>query len=118
MSSEKVSILCPLDVYELTMCLENMRRMFYRWLTAARKARHRRLYLQQKEDELKSTVIAAAWDKWRERFLDIRLQPIVSYQKHSLHQIVHMVLRRTISLFKDRKISCSVPLASGTLKQG
>lgn len=51
--------------------------MFYRWLAAARKARHRRLYLQQKEDELKSTVLAAAWDKWRERFLDIRLQPVV-----------------------------------------
>ena len=56
---------------------ENMRRMFYRWLAAARKARHRRLYLQQKEEELKSTVLAAAWDKWRERFLDIRLQPVV-----------------------------------------
>ena len=56
---------------------ENMRRMFYRWLTAARKARHRRLYLQQKEDELKATILAAAWDKWRERFLDIRLQPVV-----------------------------------------
>lgn len=52
--------------------------MFYRWLTAARKARNRRLLLQQKEDELKLATIAGAWDKWRERYLDIRLHPIVS----------------------------------------
>ena len=50
--------------------------MFYRWLNAARKARHRRLLLQQKEEELKLTVVAGAWDKWRERYLDIRLQPV------------------------------------------
>lgn len=55
-----------------------MRKMFYRWLTAARKSRHRRLLLQQKEDELKMAVVADAWDKWRERYLAIRLQPIVS----------------------------------------
>jgi protein SFI1 len=53
-----------------------MRRMFYRWLNAARTARHRRLLLQQKEEELKLTVVAGAWDKWRERYLDIRLQPL------------------------------------------
>ena len=55
-----------------------MRKMFYRWLTAARQARHRRLILQQKEDALKLATIAGAWRKWRERYLDIRLQPIVS----------------------------------------
>lgn len=54
-----------------------MRKMFYRWLAAAKKARHRRTYLQQKEEELKLTVVAAAWDKWRERYQDIRLQPMV-----------------------------------------
>lgn len=52
-----------------------MRRMFYRWLNAARKVRHRRLLLEQKEEELKFAVVAGAWDKWRERFLDIRLHP-------------------------------------------
>lgn len=49
--------------------------MFYRWLNAARKVRHRRLLLQQKEEELKFAVVAGAWDRWRERYLDIRLQP-------------------------------------------
>jgi protein SFI1 len=53
--------------------------MFYRWLTAARKSRHRRLLLQQREDELKLAIVAGVWDKWRERYLDIRLQPMVCY---------------------------------------
>lgn len=56
-----------------------MRKMFYRWLAAARKVRHRRQDLQAREDEFKLTVVAGAWDKWRERFQDIRLQPMVSY---------------------------------------
>ena len=51
--------------------------MFHRWLVAAKKARHKRLQLQAQEEEFKLTVIAGAWDKWRERFLDIRLQPLV-----------------------------------------
>ncbi|KAI0831195.1 Sfi1 spindle body protein-domain-containing protein [Trametes gibbosa] len=55
---------------------ESMRKMFYRWLTAARKVRHKRLDLQAREDEFKLTVVAAAWDRWRERFQDIRLLPI------------------------------------------
>ncbi|TFY63971.1 hypothetical protein EVJ58_g2926 [Rhodofomes roseus] len=83
-SFKKWKALCIRHVEELSLMEsyqdikreENMRRMFYRWLAAAKKARHRRLYLQQREDELKTTVLAAAWDKWRERFLDIRLQPI------------------------------------------
>ncbi|KAI0781045.1 hypothetical protein BD413DRAFT_462348 [Trametes elegans] len=57
---------------------ELMRKTFNRWLTAARQARYRKLYLQAREEELKLTVVAAAWDKWRERFLDIRLQPMAN----------------------------------------
>jgi len=53
--------------------------MFYRWLSAARSARHRRLILQRKEDELKAACIAAAWDKWRERFVNEKLRSIVSF---------------------------------------
>ncbi|OJT15746.1 hypothetical protein TRAPUB_4382 [Trametes pubescens] len=61
---------------------ESMRKMFYRWLTAARKVRHRRQDLQAREDEFKLTVVAGAWDKWRERFQDIRLQPMaVAFDK-------------------------------------
>lgn len=63
-------------------CTENMRKMFYRWLTAAKKARHKRVQLQAKEYEFKLTVVAGAWDKWRERFQDIKLQPLVSFSSH------------------------------------
>jgi hypothetical protein len=58
--------------------VESIRRMFYRWLSAARAARRRRLLLQAKEEELKFAAIAAAWDKWRERFKDGRLRPLVT----------------------------------------
>ncbi|KAI0374779.1 hypothetical protein BV20DRAFT_1010391 [Pilatotrama ljubarskyi] len=83
-SFNKWKALCKRHVDELSLMEsyqdvkreENMRKMFYRWLAAARKARHRRLYLQAKEEEFKLTVVAAAWDKWRERFQDIRLQPM------------------------------------------
>ena len=54
-----------------------MRRMFYRWLTAARQVRHRRLVLQEREEQMKLTAVARAWDKWRERYRDTRLQPMV-----------------------------------------
>ncbi|OSD01620.1 hypothetical protein PYCCODRAFT_1445611 [Trametes coccinea BRFM310] len=81
---KKWKALCKRHVDELSLMEsyqdvkreENMRKMFYRWLAAARKARRRRLYLQEKEDEFKLTIVAAAWDKWRERFQDIRLQPM------------------------------------------
>ena len=61
----------------LTSTVDNMRKFFIRWLTAARKARHRRLQLQEREEEFKLMTIAAAFDKWRERYMDIRLQPLV-----------------------------------------
>lgn len=53
--------------------------MFYRWLASARKARHRRLLLQEREEQMKLTVVAAAWSKWRERYRDMRLQPMASF---------------------------------------
>lgn len=56
---------------------ENVRRLFYRWLTAARSARHRRLTLQRIEEEMKATCLEAAWNKWRARFVDEKLRPIV-----------------------------------------
>jgi len=92
-----------MESYQYVKREENMRRMFYRWLAAARKARHRRMYLQQKEDELKSTVLAATWDKWRERFLDIRLQPVaddflVQRQKHLMFRAFGIWHAKTRSL--------------------
>lgn len=55
---------------------ETIRRTFHKWLAAARASRHRRKVLQEKEAEIKRASLAAAWDKWRERFKDERLRPI------------------------------------------
>lgn len=65
-----------MESYQYIKREETLGRMFYHWLNAARKAHGRRLLLQQKEEELKLTVVAGAWDRWRERYLDIRLQPV------------------------------------------
>ncbi|KAI1795981.1 hypothetical protein LXA43DRAFT_697884 [Ganoderma leucocontextum] len=81
---EKWKAVCKRHVHELSLMesyqdvkrAENMRKVFVRWLTAARKARHRRLHLQEKEEEFKLMTVASAFDKWRERYMDIRLQPL------------------------------------------
>jgi len=52
--------------------------MFHQWLAASRASRHRRIALQQKEDEVTRGRMAVAWDKWRDRFNDVKLRPIVS----------------------------------------
>ena len=57
---------------------ENIRRMFHHWLSAARTSRRRRISLQQKEDEVKRWRMAVVWDRWRDRFNDEKLRPIVS----------------------------------------
>ncbi|KAI0306384.1 hypothetical protein B0F90DRAFT_1814293 [Multifurca ochricompacta] len=55
---------------------ENMRRMFYKWLTAARKVRHKRVKLQEREVEMRRIQLEAAWDKWRGRFQTENLLPL------------------------------------------
>ncbi|KAJ4488143.1 hypothetical protein J3R30DRAFT_3695788 [Lentinula aciculospora] len=55
---------------------ENVLRIFTKWLTATRTARHRRDILRQKEEEIKLRTIETAWDRWRERFQEERLRPL------------------------------------------
>ena len=103
---------------QLTLAAENKRKMFYRWLAAAKKARHKRLQLQAKEEEFKFTVIAGAWDKWRERFQGIRLQPIVRkrivcHEKFSSDALS----RRTNSLSNGKEMPCSELSVYGTPKR-
>jgi protein SFI1 len=52
--------------------------MFSKWLNSARAARHRRMTLQLKEEEMERSRVIIAWENWRERFLGIKLQPTVS----------------------------------------
>ncbi|KAF5315974.1 hypothetical protein D9611_004637 [Ephemerocybe angulata] len=54
-----------------------LRRGFYRWLTAARFARHRREVIKEKEDEFRLRALEGAWDKWRERSLRSREDEIL-----------------------------------------
>jgi protein SFI1 len=65
--------------YEIHTLAENMRKMFTKWLGAARTARRRRVTLQQCEEEMKHTRLLIVWDKWRERYKDVQLRPLVSH---------------------------------------
>ncbi|KAF8894524.1 hypothetical protein BD779DRAFT_1501596 [Infundibulicybe gibba] len=65
-----------MDSYQYVKREEQIRRIFYRWLSAARATRHRRLTLQRKEDAIKLSATAAAWEKWREAFSRKQLRPI------------------------------------------
>jgi protein SFI1 len=55
-----------------------MRRMFYKWLAAARKVRNRRAILQERECEMQRIQLETAWDRWRGRFQAEKLLPLVS----------------------------------------
>lgn len=52
--------------------------MFHRWLSSAKTSRHRRLVLQEREEELRLIIQEKAWDRWREKFKAERLRPLVS----------------------------------------
>ena len=54
-----------------------MRRVFHQWLAAARASRHRNLLLKRLEDEKQLTLTVDAWEKWREKFKEEQLRPLV-----------------------------------------
>ena len=58
------------------MKIEKLRRIFYRWLGHARQARHKRLLLEEKEHEFRLNRMEDAWEMWKEKFQDRRLQPL------------------------------------------
>jgi hypothetical protein len=78
---EGTATFCPLygwmDCTSHTFFTENMRRMFYTWLAAARKVRHKRVVLQEREIEMQKIQLENAWDKWRGRFQEEKLIPLV-----------------------------------------
>lgn len=59
--------------------LDILRRAFTRWLTAKRSNELRRQAHQRKEAHLRMVTITSAWEKWRERFQEERLRPLVSF---------------------------------------
>jgi len=52
--------------------------MFHRWLTAARARRHKRITLRERELEFDQASVQVAWNRWRERYMDEKLRPLVS----------------------------------------
>ena len=88
MSSEKVQQLFAHHIAHLiSFFTENMRRMFYTWLAAARKVRHKRVTLQEREYEMEKIRLENAWDKWRGRFQEEKLLPLVGvYLLLRLHE--------------------------------
>ncbi|KAJ7219221.1 hypothetical protein GGX14DRAFT_541179 [Mycena pura] len=79
---EEVSLM---ESYQFVKREENLRKLFHRWLSAARTTRHRRLTLERKQADIQFGVISVAWDKWRDRFKHQSLQPIeydVILQRH------------------------------------
>ncbi|KAG1832113.1 hypothetical protein EV424DRAFT_85759 [Suillus variegatus] len=56
---------------------ESVRRMFHRWLMAARARRHKRVTLREKELEFDRANVQVAWNRWRERYMDEKLRPLL-----------------------------------------
>ncbi|KAK0197165.1 hypothetical protein F5146DRAFT_1099463 [Armillaria mellea] len=82
---------------------DNIRRIFHQWLAAARAARHRRLLLQRREDEVKLATMEIAWDKWRDKFKDDQLRPIeyellIRNQQNTLRHVLDIWKAKTKSL--------------------
>ncbi|KAJ6547509.1 hypothetical protein B0H19DRAFT_1221514 [Mycena capillaripes] len=65
-----------MESYQFVKREEQLGKFFHRWLSAARTARHRRLTLDRNETKIRAGVVSAAWDKWRDRFKQQRLQPV------------------------------------------
>ncbi|KAF8212289.1 hypothetical protein K438DRAFT_1806296 [Mycena galopus ATCC 62051] len=65
-----------MESYQLVQREDFLKKIFHRWLSTARKTRHRRLTLDRKEAEIKFGNLSVAWDKWKDRFKQQRLQPL------------------------------------------
>lgn len=66
------------DIILIVLFLENMQRMFHKWLNAARARRHKRVLLREKQTEFDRVSMQVAWDRWRENYMEEKLRPIVS----------------------------------------
>ncbi|KAJ7685133.1 hypothetical protein DFH06DRAFT_1157556 [Mycena polygramma] len=65
-----------MESYQFVKREEQLGKFFRRWLSTARTTRHRRRTLDRNEDKFKFIFVSTAWDKWRDRFKQQRLQPV------------------------------------------
>ncbi|KAK0459672.1 uncharacterized protein EV420DRAFT_1537125 [Desarmillaria tabescens] len=92
-----------MEVYRDVKREDNIRRIFHQWLAAARAARHRRLLLQRREDEVKLATMQMTWEKWRDKFKDDQLRPIeyellIRTQQNALRHALNAWRAKTKSL--------------------
>lgn len=52
--------------------------MFHLWLAATRKSHYLRAALQKREEERDEDIVLALWQRWREKYIILRLKPLVS----------------------------------------
>ncbi|KAJ7774770.1 hypothetical protein B0H16DRAFT_1303578 [Mycena metata] len=92
-----------MESYQFVKREEHLARFFHRWLSVARTTRRRRIALHQKESEFKSGLVSDAWEKWRSRFKQRRLQPIeyevlLKGQENTLRRVFKLWHSKTKSL--------------------
>jgi len=63
----------------LSVFPDSLRRAFHRWLTVKRAVEHRRLMHQRKVAQIRQILLISAWERWRERFKEERLRPLVRF---------------------------------------
>ena len=71
---------CTIVIYIFQFLLwgtDVLRRIFQRWLTVKRAAEHRRINHERKEAHLRQVAITSAWERWRERYKEEKLRPLV-----------------------------------------
>src|SRR5712671_2516311 len=97
-----------------------MRRMFYKWLAGARKVKHKRVLLQEKEQEMQKIQLEIAWDKWRGRFQEERLLPLVRWNPPRMMRKLGLIVdfRSGRSSCKVRTRPCIARSRFGAPKQG
>ena len=64
---------------------EILRRMFSKWYALTKTNRHKRVTLQEREEDFKLYLLEKAWDRWRELFKEERLRPLVRTKSISYH---------------------------------
>ncbi|KAI0302238.1 Sfi1 spindle body protein-domain-containing protein [Russula brevipes] len=94
-----VEELSLMESYQDVKREENMRRMFYKWLTAARKVRHKRVTLQEREQEFQKIRQEAAWDKWRGRFQEEKLLPL---ERTFILQSQNVTMYRAFAIWRSK----------------
>ncbi|KAJ8520415.1 hypothetical protein ONZ45_g2769 [Pleurotus djamor] len=91
-----------MESYQYVKQEETVKRVFNRWLSAARASRHRRLLLQKKEYQMKLSTISVVWDKWIDRFKAARLKPV---EQDVMAQMQRNLLFRAFGIWHAKTMS-------------